>query len=157
MDGTLGELICWRFRWRRHRQVRLPGGSGHCRLFCYSDQPDPKRSLRISVFDHNLTFGAIKGLDIFSPECSVNKTLWFDLIKIFLSQNWYVKAIGKKNLWVTFRHFHLFYYFVRFTWGRDHYILGRLSKHYPPFLMRLVTKSIFSALYKWFNFDIIEK
>ena len=26
----------------------------------------------------------------------------------------------------------------------------------PPFVM-LSTKSIFSALYKWFNFDIIEK
>ena len=27
----------------------------------------------------------------------------------------------------------------------------------PPFVMHLMTESIFSALCKWFNFDIIEK
>ena len=37
-----------------------------------------------------------------------------------------------------------------YTWTDFQYMI-------PPFLMCSLTKSIFSALYKWFNFDIIEK
>ena len=41
--------------------------------------------------------------------------------------------------------------------SRDHCILGQALLHYPPISDAFNNIEYFSALNKWFNFDIIEK
>ena len=63
----------------------------------------------------------------------------------FLQGNFYFVALGKVQCSGS----------ILLT--RDHCILGQAFITLSPFLMRLITYSIFSAFNKWFNFDIIEK